>query len=155
MAISGAGGVAGIASGENLYESSSVARKNALKPKQGKVDQRQFLKLLTTQLTNQDPLNPIKDTAFVSQMAQLQTLDEQVRMTKELSGMRLEGQLQTSSAMIGKQVIGTDKDGKDASGIVYSTLVRDGKTFVELANKQRIPLGNVTDVMEATPATVP
>lgn len=48
-----------------------------------------FLKLLVTQLKNQDPLNPIDDKEFISQMAQfstlerIQTLDENLQKSQE------------------------------------------------------------------------
>ncbi|KPU28215.1 hypothetical protein TR13x_02440 [Caloranaerobacter sp. TR13] len=48
-----------------------------------------FLKLLVTQLKNQDPLNPMDDKEFISQMAQfstlekIQTLDENLQKSQE------------------------------------------------------------------------
>ncbi|KGG80752.1 hypothetical protein Y919_04360 [Caloranaerobacter azorensis H53214] len=48
-----------------------------------------FLKLLVTQLKNQDPLNPIDDKEFISQMAQfstlerIQTLDENLQKSQK------------------------------------------------------------------------
>ena len=45
-----------------------------------------FLKLLVTQLRNQDPLNPIEDKEFIAQMAQFSTLEEIQNLTKTLQG---------------------------------------------------------------------
>ena len=47
---------------------------NALKSKQ-EMGKEQFLHLITEQLKNQDPLAPMQDQQFISQMAQLQSLD--------------------------------------------------------------------------------
>jgi len=35
-----------------------------------------FLQLLTSQITNQDPLEPMKDTEFISQMANIASLEQ-------------------------------------------------------------------------------
>jgi flagellar basal-body rod modification protein FlgD len=44
-----------------------------------------FLKLLITQLSHQDPTQPLEDKAFVAQMAQFSTLEQMTNMTGELS----------------------------------------------------------------------
>lgn len=39
------------------------------------LDRDAFLRLLVTQLANQDPLEPLKDQAFVAQLAQFSSLE--------------------------------------------------------------------------------
>ena len=41
-----------------------------------------FLQLLTSQITNQDPLEPMKDTEFISQMANIASLEQMEQFSK-------------------------------------------------------------------------
>ena len=47
--------------------------------------QDQFLKLMLSQLENQDPLEPVKDTDFIAQMAQFSSLEQQSQLNKSIS----------------------------------------------------------------------
>jgi flagellar basal-body rod modification protein FlgD len=46
-----------------------------------------FLKLLVTQLQNQDPLNPQDGTQFVAQLAQFSSLEQQMQMRQDLDAI--------------------------------------------------------------------
>ncbi len=46
-----------------------------------------FLKLLTTQMTNQDPLNPVDSTQFTTQLAQFSAVEQQTRTNSLLQGL--------------------------------------------------------------------
>lgn len=114
--------------------------------KSGKVSHDDFLKLLTKQLTTQDPLNPMQDLDFTGQLAQLQALDEQMAMTKSMQAMRLDSQMQAGTAMIGKYISGVDEAGTAANGLVNRVVQADGNIYVELANKQRVPVSGISNV---------
>lgn len=47
-----------------------------------------FLRLLTTQMQNQDPLNPMESTEFASQLAQFSAVEQQVRTNDLLVGLQ-------------------------------------------------------------------
>ena len=63
-----------------------------------------FLKILITQLTNQDPTEPMEDREFIAQMAQFSTLEQMTNLSTEFQ--RLGGLLQSGQAvaMLGKTV---------------------------------------------------
>jgi flagellar basal-body rod modification protein FlgD len=112
----------------------------------GKVTHTDFLKLLTKQLTSQDPLNPQQDIDFTAQLAQLQALEEQMSMTKTMQGMRIDTQVQAATAMIDKYISGTSDAGKTVTGMVDRMVQQDGEIYVELTDKSRIAVSGVTNV---------
>ena len=63
-----------------------------------------FLKILITQLSYQDPTKPMEDKEFISQMAQFSSLEQMTNMSKGFAD--LTGMLTQSSALnlLGKQV---------------------------------------------------
>ncbi len=68
-----------------------------------------FLKILITQLTNQDPTKPLEDKEFIAQMAQFSSLEQMNNMARNLE--KLSGVLNASQAisLLGKHVeVGTD-----------------------------------------------
>ncbi len=77
----------------------STATATADAAKKSTVDYESFLKLLTAQLRNQDPLAPMDATQFMTQLAQLSTVEQsmksndtltQVLDTLKSSGMRMD-----------------------------------------------------------------
>lgn len=57
----------------------------AVRPsKNNDLDKDAFLKLLTTQLANQDPLNPIEDKEFIAQLAQFNSLEQMQSLNKNM-----------------------------------------------------------------------
>ena len=65
----------------SVNQTYSYRENREIKSELGKDD---FLKLLITQLTHQDPFDPINDTEFIAQMAQFSALEQ---MTNVASGM--------------------------------------------------------------------
>lgn len=70
--------------------------------------QEDFLKLLTAQLTNQDPMSPMDNAEFLSQMAQFSTVDGIERVNSGIEGLAntmSQSQVQTAASLLGKSVL--------------------------------------------------
>ncbi|HOX05744.1 MAG TPA: flagellar hook capping FlgD N-terminal domain-containing protein [Planctomycetota bacterium] len=99
-----------------------------------KVSTDQFLKLLVMQLKNQDPLNPLSNEDFLTQLAQFQSLEETMQTAENTKNLLLGQQLAAASALIGKDVVVTGSDGADYVGNVEKVAVQDGKVLLIVGN---------------------
>ncbi|KFL44339.1 flagellar basal body rod modification protein FlgD [Lysinibacillus sp. BF-4] len=119
-----------------------------------------FLKLLITQLQNQDPTNPMDDREFIAQMAQFSSLEQMQNMTKAMESLLLsqqQSQLMEYTNFIGKDVKWhelseeKDKEGnfivKEGNGIIQSVQFKDGEAIFTLADGKTIGSGNISGVL--------
>ena len=70
--------------------------------------QAEFLRLMTTQLTTQDPFNPVDNTAMVAQMAQFSQVAGIAEMNKSLAGIAAAlapGRLTDAASWIGRSML--------------------------------------------------
>lgn len=114
-----------------------------------------FLKILITQLQNQDPMQPMQDRDFIAQMATFSSLEQMTNMSKamqEMRGMML-GQ---ATSYVGKEVIyelnlydpsnGLFLGKENFAGLVSAIENEKGKTFLLTSLGHRVPLDAVLSV---------
>ncbi|MBZ5611671.1 MAG: hypothetical protein LAP38_25705 [Acidobacteriia bacterium] len=77
-------GTSGATQQSNSTQSAAQAVSAAIDPM---ATEQTFLKLLVTQLQNQDPLNPQDGTQFVAQLAQFSSLEQQMQMRQDLDAI--------------------------------------------------------------------
>jgi flagellar basal-body rod modification protein FlgD len=86
-----------------------------------------FLKLLITQLQNQDPTRPLEDKEFISQMAQFSSLEQMVEMNKTLGSLITDYRVNYSTSLLGKQVEVFDgRSGRSEVGVVDEVSLQGG-----------------------------
>ena len=127
--------------------SSSLAlnpRSNAI-AEQGKRDgatmqMDDFLQLLTAQIANQDPLEPMKDTEFISQMANIASLEQMEQFSKGFETFADSHKDMVAQAYLGRQVNIKDND-RSVTGVVEAVdKADDGEISVQVNGKSYDPL---------------
>ena len=101
-------------------------------------DQQTFLKLLTTQLQNQDPLNPMNTDQFTQQLVSMTGVQQQI-LTNELLQQMVGNQTGVGSPvdLLGKAVVATSNQATLQSGKadwVYTTAAQASDVTMTVTN---------------------
>lgn len=107
----------------NVTGYSSIATSSA-KKNDSILDKDSFLKIMVAKLSNQDPLNPTDDTAFIGQLAQITTLEQMVNMNQTTSYSH-------GLSLVGKTVIAKVNDGY-IQGKVLSAVINGGEVTLDV-----------------------
>ncbi|MBT8486483.1 MAG: hypothetical protein HKO59_17605 [Phycisphaerales bacterium] len=107
-----------------------------------------FIKIIFTELTNQDPLQPNDTGALLEQLNSIRSIESDIALTNQLEALVTENQLAAASNMLGKLVTGRTENLDAAGGIVVSALKQGDEIMLELADASIIPIGNVESVLD-------
>jgi flagellar basal-body rod modification protein FlgD len=112
------------------------------------LDLEEFLKLLVTELQNQDPLEPMKNSEILQQLSQIKAIESNERLSDTLTSLQLQQSLSTGSNLLQKNVTGLSDDGEMITGQVDSISIEDDSIKVHIGD-QSISIKNITDIQSA------
>jgi flagellar basal-body rod modification protein FlgD len=109
-----------------------------------------FLQLLVTQMTTQDPMNPNADMDFFSQMASFSSLEHAKQMQADIAQLRSDQQVLSASSLLGRTVEVSIDESTSAVGVVSAVQIEAGTP--------KVVVGDVTfdlsEVRVIAPASV-
>ena len=112
----------------------------------------EFLKVLITELQNQDPLNPSDSTKVLEQLSSIRNIESQTQLQSQLESLVSQNSVSSASRLIGQYVVGLDEDLNEVSGVVESMRIEDGEPILIVndgsATGARVPSGNVSEVYD-------
>ena len=91
-----------------------------------------FLKLMITELQNQDPLDPLKNHEILQQISQIREVGATDKLTNTLEAVLLGQNISSATNLIGQEVRAITDAGSPASGIVDRVTIIDGVPKLEL-----------------------
>jgi flagellar basal-body rod modification protein FlgD len=105
------------------------------------VDYNTFLQLLVAEMKNQDPTNPMDTSQYMSQFAQLSTVEQAMQTNAKLDALLSSQSLSQADGLIGKTVSFTDSTGASFSGKVVSVSINTDGSIATLEDGTKVGVG--------------
>ena len=105
-----------------------------------------FLQLLTTQIANQDPLEPMKDTEFISQMANVASLENQQKFTQSFTQFAESHSEVAAQAYLGRKVTIETDSGERKSSVAEAVERSDDGQITVTVDGKAYPIANIVRV---------
>lgn len=113
----------------------------------------QFLKLIITELQNQDPLNPMNNTELLQQLGQIRQISSTTQLSQTLEAVIAGQNMATATTLIGKKVSALSNDQREVTGVVdrVSVVTEENtarRTVTLHIGDAQIRLENVREILE-------
>jgi flagellar basal-body rod modification protein FlgD len=110
-----------------------------------------FYKIMISELSNQDPMDPMDNRQFLEQLASLQTLDTTGRLSDGMDRLVLQNRMASASGLIGRSVTATTAGDTTTGatkiqGKVERVLVQGGNVQLVLDGDRNVKLDDLTEI---------
>jgi flagellar basal-body rod modification protein FlgD len=96
------------------------------------IDMGTFLRLMITELQNQDPLNPLDNKDMLAQISQIREVGATDKLTETLESVLLGQNIASSTNLIGADVDAVSDDNQRVSGTVTRVSIENGQPKLHL-----------------------
>jgi flagellar hook assembly protein FlgD len=113
------------------------------------LDSEVFLKLLVTQLSNQDPSSPMNTNEMIAQTTQLASMEQLTQLTTMTSASFALSMRHTAAVLMGREAQYTDADGVTQTGKVTAVSFAGPIPLVTIGG-QSVPLDSLSGLTLAS-----
>ncbi len=133
------------------------------------MDMGDFIKLMITELQNQDPLDPMDNAQMLAQIGQIREIASNDKLSDTLESLRLSQGISMASGLIGQKVEALTGDSKRIEGMVSRIMIdgseaklivtetvpettdpKSGRTIPEYTIEHNISIKNVSTIFNKT-----
>ncbi len=107
-----------------------------------------FIRIMFTELANQDPFAPSDSSALLDQMNSIRSIESNIDLMARLDTLVFENKLSSAANLIGKEVQGLTSDGLRVDGAVTTVMRFGDDVRLELANGWQISIDNVETIRQ-------
>ncbi|SEN95804.1 flagellar hook assembly protein FlgD [Bradyrhizobium sp. OK095] len=130
-----------VTSATDSTSQSSSSTSSTTAPLSTGVDYNTFLKLLIAEMKNQDPTNPMDTSQYMSQFAQMSSVEQAMQTNTKLDSLLSSQSLSQADGLIGKTVSFTDSTGATFSGKVTSISINSDGSVATLEDGTKVAVG--------------
>jgi flagellar basal-body rod modification protein FlgD len=105
-----------------------------------------FMKMLISELSNQDPTSPMDSTQIVQQVSQIRAIQSNTQLTETLKDVSLGQAVATASSLLGKQISGLNDQSAKVTGKVDSVTVADGTVKIHVGSNT-LSIDNISEIL--------
>lgn len=130
---------AALLSSQQSTESSSSSRFNELTSED-------FVKIIVTELTRQDPLKPNDTNALLNQISSIRQIESDLSLSSDIKDLVRSNEFASASGLIGSQVNGITDDNQRVAGIVVSVSQTSDGPIATLQSGVRLRFSQIDEV---------
>lgn len=132
----------------NPIDAAGGVHQSQLPSQFSKMSSEDFIKIIFTELSNQDPFQPNDSAALLQQLDSIRSIESDLKLTDQLESLVFENQLASASNMIGKFIGGLSSDNQRVAGYVVSVIRQGDSVNLELDNGWIVPVSGVETVID-------
>ena len=107
-----------------------------------------FVRIMFTELTNQDPLAPNDSQALLEQISSIRAIESDIELGDRLRDIALQNEIASSGSLLGSFVRGLNDSGARVLGFVDSVSITREGTVLNLSTGQRVALDRIEEVFD-------
>lgn len=135
-----------------LTVNSGAAAPPPLKSRFNDMSSEEFMKIIFTELQQQDPFKPNDSSALLEQLNSIRSIESDIQMGEKLESIVFQNQLSSAGGLIGKRVGGLSTENTRVAGTVKSVSRVGDQIGLLLHNNWVIPMDNVEYIDQQPPA---
>ena len=107
-----------------------------------------FIKIIFTELSNQDPFEPNDSGALLEQLNSIRSIESDMQLTEQLQNLVTQNQLASAGGLVGKFIGGLTANANRVAGYVVGVSKEGDNINLELDNNWVVPMNNVETILD-------
>jgi flagellar basal-body rod modification protein FlgD len=132
----------------NAFDPTDAALRPAPTNRFSDLSSEDFIKIIFTELSKQDPFQPNDSSALLEQLNSIRSIESDIKLGDQLKDLVFENQLASASSMIGKFIGGLTAENQRVAGFVVSVIRQGDSVNLELDNGWIVPIDGVETVID-------